>query len=113
MDKIFWQKKCDKFRDTMNEILNEFERIYGEKYSEPYFEMKKKFRGHLIQNGLADTDGKISESLKKLATFHIYAGSTPDYELSPFLDFPGELSIVKYWEKVLEELKKTPTIKSL
>jgi len=108
MDKKIWQEKCKKFKVTMNEVLNEFERIYGEEYLNSYSIEKEKFHKHLAQNRLIDIDKKRNTSLEKIAAFHIYGGSTPDYELSPFFDFSGELSIVKYWEKILEKLKQIP-----
>ena len=109
MNKIFWQKKCDKFRDTMKKILSELKRIYGEEYLDDYFKEKEKFHKHLAQKGLVDGYGNVNENLRKLAAFHIQGGSTPNYALSPFFDFSGELSIAKYWESRLENLKQIPT----
>ncbi len=94
-----WEEECKKGRAFVDELLNEFKRVYPDDEEEQAVQFTDFATGY--------KNPCISRAeLEKYVMWHLLIGSTPRYEWSPFFDLSGEQSIIKYLQEKLEQLKK-------
>lgn len=99
-----WTEQSKEIHDLSEELFSVLEKKYGNDLRNGYFRQYGLI-AHVIQKRIAES-GIDDKEASRYTAWHILAGGGTSQEYSPFVDFPGDLSIKKFLEEKIAELKE-------
>lgn len=96
-----WNEQRREIYSVMQGIYTELKRIYGD--SKFFDQLAPQIQDPIHRR--TETAGVSAKEASKYVAWHVISGGGTDQKYSPFVDFNGDLSIRKFLEDKLEELK--------
>jgi hypothetical protein len=105
-----WKKYEQVVRACRDEVLEHGKKELGDIYGSYYYSALEAHK-ILVSQHLAKLGGSREDDAFKYLSYSVLWGSTPVYEDSPYLDFPGDASVATFLEERMNEVDELVRIR--